>query len=183
MKAKMLFAVFFLMVFANGLFSQNNRKLEVTVAYERQDGRGSNQYAVWIEDNAGKLVKTLYVTRFTAEGGYVSRPGCTPQWAEKADAKNLSKEQVDAITGATPQTGNHTYTWDLTDTNGNKVADGEYTFLVQGTYNYPDHQVLFKGNVHLATPEEVRIETTPEFSSDEAENKGMIKEVTAKYTK
>ncbi|MCD8179487.1 MAG: DUF2271 domain-containing protein [Tannerellaceae bacterium] len=183
MKAKTLFAVFFLMMFANSVFPKNDHKLEVTVSYERQEGRGSNQYAVWIEDKDGKLLKTLYVTRFTAEGGYVSRPGCTPLWVEKSGAKSLSKEQVDGITGATPQTGDHTYTWDLTDNEGNKVAGGEYTFLVQGTYTYPDHQILFKGNVNLSTPEEVWIETTPEFSSDEVKNKGMIKKVTAQYTK
>ncbi len=183
MKAKTLSVVFFLMMFANGLFSQNNRKLEITVSYEHQDGRGSNQYAVWIEDDAGKLVKTLYVTSYTAQGGYVSRPGCTPLWVEKADAKNLSKEQVDAFSGATPKTGNPTYTWDLTDEEGKKVAVGNYTFLVQGTYFFPDHQVLFKGNIDLTIPEEVEIKTVPEFSSEEVQNKGMIKEVTAKYTK
>ncbi len=175
--------MFFVTLFANGVFAQTDRELAVTVSYERQDGRGSNQYAVWIEDAAGKLVKTLYVTRYTAQGGYVSRPGCTPRWVEKADAKSLSQQQVDAFSGATPKSGSHTYTWDLTDEEGKKVAPGTYTFLVQGTYFFPDHQVLFKGSVDLSTPEEVRIQTTPEFSSDEVQNKGMIKEVTATYTR
>ncbi|MCD7963778.1 MAG: DUF2271 domain-containing protein [Rikenellaceae bacterium] len=181
MKAKILFTAFFSIMFANIAFSKNDGKLEVMVSFERQDGLGSNQYAVWIEDDAGKLVKTLYVTRFTAEGGYVSRPGCTPQWVEKADAQNMSKEQVDVFSGATPVTGDHTYTWDLTDDKGNKVAPGKYTFIVQGTYFYPDSQVLFKGSVDVSTSEDVIVVTTPEYSTDEVQNKGMIRGVIAKY--
>ncbi len=182
MKAKVtVFVVFFLTLFSNSVFSQNSRKLEITVSYERQAGRGSNQYAVWIEDSSGKLVKTLYVTRFTAEGGYVSRPGCTPLWVEKADAKKLSKKQVDAISGATPKTGKHTYTWDLTDNEGRKVVPGIYTFIVQGTYTSPDSQVLFKGNVNISSEKELEIKTTPEYSTDKVQNKEMIKEVTAKF--
>ncbi|MCD8029788.1 MAG: DUF2271 domain-containing protein [Bacteroides sp.] len=50
-------------------------KLEITVDYKRQDGRGSNQYAVWVEDAVGNLVKTLYVTQFTADGGYKKTSG------------------------------------------------------------------------------------------------------------
>lgn len=183
MKTKTLSTVFFLIMFINNISAQNDRKLEITVSYEHQDGMGSNQYAVWIEDSVGKFVKTLYVTNFTAKGGYISRPGCIPQWVEKAGAKNLSEEQIDAFSGATPKTGNHTYIWDLTDEKGNKVTSGEYTFIVQGTYNFPESQVLFKGNIDLAAVDEVVIETTPEYSADETKNKGMISNVTAKYIK
>ena len=42
--------------------------LEVSFNYQRQAGPGSNQYAVWIENEKGEFVKTLFVTSYTAKG-------------------------------------------------------------------------------------------------------------------
>ena len=42
--------------------------LEVSFNYQRQQGPGSNQYAVWIENEKGEVVKTLFVTSFTTKG-------------------------------------------------------------------------------------------------------------------
>ena len=63
-------------------------KLEVSFDYERQAGPGSNQYAVWVEDVNGRVIKTLFVTSFTTKGrargneplvrGYKKRPLCVP---------------------------------------------------------------------------------------------------------
>ena len=41
--------------------------LEVSFNYQRQQGPGSNQYAVWIENEKGEVVKTLFVTSFTTK--------------------------------------------------------------------------------------------------------------------
>ncbi len=153
--------------------------LEITVDYKRQDGRGSNQYAVWVEDAVGNLVKTLYVTQFTADGGYKKRPDCTPLWVTKAQAPSLSKEQIDAFSGATPQTGLQVYTWDGTDQQGQEVAPGSYTFVVEATY-LGSHIVVFKGEFDR---DHAEITLTPEaeFNSDESQNRDMIQGVTARY--
>ena len=37
------------------------KTLEVSFNYQRQAGPGSNQYAVWIENEKGEFVKTLFV--------------------------------------------------------------------------------------------------------------------------
>ena len=42
--------------------------VEVSFEYERQQGPGSNQYAVWIENEQGEVVRTLFVTSFTTKG-------------------------------------------------------------------------------------------------------------------
>ena len=44
------------------------RTLEVSFDYQRQAGPGSNQYAVWIENAKGEVVKTLFVTSYTTRG-------------------------------------------------------------------------------------------------------------------
>ena len=63
--------------------------LEVSFDYQRQAGPGSNQYAVWIENEKGNVVKTLFVTSYTTKGrarggerpkrGYIVRPACVPK--------------------------------------------------------------------------------------------------------
>ena len=120
--------------------------LEISFNYNKQAGPGSNQYAVWIENAEGHVVKTLFVTEFTAKGrsrdgskparGYTYRTSCVPTWVQHADAESLTDEQIDAFTGATPaESGVQTFTWDFTDQAGQPVAKGTYRFYLEATYN------------------------------------------------
>ena len=86
-------------------------RLEISFKFQR-GGIASSQYAIWIEDEAGRLVRTLYATSFTAKGGYEYRKEALPVWVGKAKPQAMSSIQVDAITGATPQNGLLTYQWD-----------------------------------------------------------------------
>ena len=52
-------------------------RLEISFRFQR-GGIASSQYAIWIEDETGKLVRTLYVTSFTAKGGYEYRKDAVP---------------------------------------------------------------------------------------------------------
>ena len=79
--------------------SAKTQSLEVSFNYQKQAGAGSNQYAVWIENEKGEVVKTLFVTAYTTKGrarggqpaqrGYIIRPTCVPTWVKtvKADEK------------------------------------------------------------------------------------------------
>ena len=74
------------------------KSLEVSFNYQKQAGPGSNQYAVWIENEKGEVVKTLFVTSFTTKGrvrgneqpmrGYVKRPNCVPTWVKTVKAND-----------------------------------------------------------------------------------------------
>ena len=132
-------------------------ELEISFNYTKQAGPGSNQYAVWIENASGEVVKTLFVTEFTSKGrsrdgskparGYTYRPSCMPTWVKHADAENLTDEQMDAFTGATPaQGGVQAFIWDFTDQDGKPVAKGTYRFYVEATYNGPS-VVTYTGTV------------------------------------
>jgi rhodanese-related sulfurtransferase len=117
------------------------KTLCITFDYTKQSGYASNQFAVWIENKDGKLVKTLYATRFTANGGYKNRPDSIPLWVEKSGLSSLSKDDMDAISGATPKTGALSYIWDLTDGNGNAVTRGEYKILIEGSMRWKNRVV------------------------------------------
>ena len=127
----------------------------ITLDYEKQSGSASNQYAVWIEDIDGNLIKTLYATRYTANGGYRNRPDSIAIWVEKSALDSMSSSEVDAISGATPKAGAQAYTWDLTDKDGDAVPPGDYKFFVEGTLRWKNY-VLYSGVIPVGdVPAEV----------------------------
>ena len=133
----------------------NAKTLEVSFDYQKQPGPGSNQYAVWIENEEGDVVKTLFVTSYTTKGrvrgneqpmrGYVKRPNCVPTWVKVSKASEKSDQQLDAFTGATPQTGGlQTFVWDFTDQQGNAVPQGTYKVLVEATL-FQASDIIYSG--------------------------------------
>jgi hypothetical protein len=123
--------------------ADNLSSVTVTLDFFRQSGYASNQFAVWIESES-QLVKTLYATRYTANGGYKQRPDSIPDWVSKSGLSEMTKAQVDAVTSATPKSGSVSYIWDLTDRNGEPVPPGEYTFVVEGSLRWKN-RVVYSG--------------------------------------
>lgn len=166
---------------------RDNDIVTISFDYAKQEGYASNQFAVWVQDESGKLVKTLYVTSFTAKGGYEKRPDAIPVWVDLA---NLSKAgEADAVSGATPKSGVLRYVWDLTDQNGVRVPEGTYTFVVEGTLRWKN-QVLYSGEITLngaAATAQATAEYTFAASDDapaltpESPESGMILNVAAAY--
>ena len=153
--------------------------LTIRLNFERSNTIASNQYAVWIENSVGKVVRTLYVSSFTANGGYRRREDCVPTWVAHAHPAQMSTDELDAISGATPRSGQHSYTWNGKDEHGNTVADGEYRIYVEGTL-YWSSTVLYSGVVRWGGDSQT-IRLKPAFSEETATNRDMITVVTAEY--
>ena len=160
--------------------------LEISFNYDKKPGAGSNQYAVWIENAQGQVVKTLFVTQFTSKGrsrggakaerGYTFRPTCMPTWVKHVDAENLSDEQMDAFTGATPaSSGVQTFIWDFTDQAGKPVPAGEYRFYVEATYNGPSI-LTYSGTVSSGQKAGDLVFNT-EYVEESEDRKDMISDV------
>ena len=162
----------------------------ISFDYVRQPGAASNQWAVWIEDTDGNIVKSLYASRWTADGGYKTRPDSIFIWAGRAGLADMSKAEVDAVSGATPRTGALSYVWDLTDLNGDIISQGDYVFFVEGTLRWKNY-VLYSGNITISdVPVSVQAEAVFHYegtdrydalTADSAEN-DMIGPVTLTYT-
>ena len=181
----------------SSLFEQGNEisatesagELIITFDYEKQSGYASNQFAVWIEDADGNYIKTLYVTRYTANGGYKDRPDSIPKWVAKSGLAEMQKSEVDVIAGATPKSGTIIYAWDLTDTNGKTAPSGEYKFFVEGSLRWKN-RVIYSGVVMVGdTPATAKTDVEyiyeasdnqPTLSNDSPEN-SMIGSVTASF--
>ena len=133
----------------------------VTFDYERQSGSASNQYAIWVEDMNGNYINTIYATKWTADGGFKSRPDSIAMWVEKSEIAAMPDYYVDAVSGATPRaSGSQSYAWNLMDVNGEMVSPGEYMILVEGTLRWKN-RVL-----HSC---EIMIGDTPATASADAE--------------
>ena len=166
----------------------NAKTLEVSFDYQKQPGPGSNQYAVWIENEKGDIVKTLFVTSYTTKGrvrgneqpmrGYVKRPHCVPTWVKASKASEKTDQELDAVTGATPQAGGkQTFSWDFTDQQGKKVKDGKYCVKVEATL-YQASTILYTGN--FSTKDKAgNISLTSKLTEPAEKHKDMITAVQA----
>jgi len=163
---------------ANQAAAANSPKVEIMFVYQRQKGKASNQFAVWIEDAAGKFIKTLYATRFTARGGWKRRPDSLPLWV-KAQFFQYATDDVDAFTGATPLGGNLTYVWDCKNDRGMAVPPGDYRYLVEANLRW-DNRVLYRGTIQIGDATH-QSQATSAFSGGNAPEREMITHVTATY--
>ena len=159
------------------------KSVELSFNYQKQSGAGSNQWAVWIENSEGKVVRTLTVTSFTSKGrggrrGYTFRPTCVPTWVKNAKAEEMTDEQIDAVTGATPsQSGIQTYTWDFKDADGKEVPAGDYKICFEATL-YFNSILLYIGS--LSTKDKAGdIKLTSTLTEEDEQHKNMITEVKA----
>ena len=166
-------------------------ELVISFDYIRQSGPASNQHAVWIEDTDGNVIRTLFASRWTADGGYRTRPDSIALWAERAGLADMTSADVDAVSGATPGTGLQSYTWDLTDMNGNTVPPGDYIIFVEGTLRWKNF-VLYSAVITLGI-EPVTVHANAEFIyegdgryealNEESVENDMIGPVTAEFLK
>ena len=171
----------------SGVAKKAEKTLEVSFEYEKQGGPGSNQYAIWVENDAGEVVKTLFVTSFTTKGrargnqaparGYTYRPTCVPTWVTHAKAAEMSDEEIDGFTGATPQSGKQTFTWDLKDKDGKELGKGTYKVCVEATL-FNNSIVLYTGTFTAKDKKGEIVLTSTETSHDD-QHANMIKDVQA----
>ena len=164
------------------------KSLEVSFYYQKQVGPGSNQYAVWIENEKGNVIKTLFVTSYTTKGrtrsgeepmrGYVKRPNCVPTWVKTSKAAEQTDQQLDAFTGATPQTGGlQTFTWDFTDQQGKSVPQGTYKVFVEATL-YQTSDIIYSGT--FSTSDKVgAIKLISTITETDEKHKDMVTNVKA----
>ena len=153
-------------------------KIEISFDYTRMSTHASNQIAVWVEDESGQLIKTIYVSDFTAaRRGYVNREDALNHWVLTADPAAMSDNEVDAISSATPQAGSQSFEWDLNDERGNRVPDGRYFIKLEGTL-YWSSNVLYMGEIVLPGTVSGELDIQIERSEPEnTENVNMIQNV------
>jgi hypothetical protein len=156
----------------------SGRRLEISFSYANVRMIASSQFAFWIEDIDGNYVDTLYVTQWTAQGGYRRRPTSISQWVTAAGLANMQQSEIDTISGATPQPGDYLVSWDFTDRNGNFVTGTQYHYFIEATMNFNEH-VLFTGVITIG--ESLAYNPTPIFNPPDTRFHNMITNVRVTY--
>ncbi len=155
-------------------------RVDVSFEYRRQSGSGSNQFAIWVEDARGAVVKTLFVTNFTAgRGGWKFRAQSLSQWVASSNIAAMSSGEVDAITRATPASGTVTASWDCRDKNSAPVPAGEYAITLEATLR-GENRVVYRTIVNIGGAAK-SIAPDPHYFGSGTAERGMIQNVKVDY--
>ncbi|MDP6637384.1 MAG: DUF2271 domain-containing protein [Phycisphaerae bacterium] len=113
------------------------------------------QTVVWLENSRGEYIQSLMVSDWTSSEGWeetVKLPDGTkvkkicPKWQVASGwPENHSKQVIDAVTRATPETGAHTVSVKCRDL---KLSVGTYRCYVQ-TSVAPLHTILAAGTINI----------------------------------
>lgn len=156
---------------------------KVTVSYtlSRINKIASNQFAVWIEDEAGRYIRTLFATDFMARRqGWKIRQEVCPRWIKAADVKNMPQQDIDAVSSPTPQSGKLSVVWSLKDAKDMPLSAGIYIYRIEGNI-YWDNTVLWTGEIHVGGAGETS-QATVSYSPEGADKQGtLISIVSAVY--
>lgn len=151
---------------------------EITFTFTRQSGAATNQFAVWVEDSMGRYIKTLFVTQWTAKGGWRTRDTSIPAWVRKSNLSNLNSTQIDAFSGATPRTGTFTCSWDGTNSLGAAVPAGDYVIVLEGTLRW-ENQINCRAPIRLGSgPAQAQVNV--EYSGNSTAERSMIGNVSVR---
>ena len=154
--------------------------VKISYVLHRIPDIASNQVAVWIEDESGNYVKTLFATRFSARGGFKKRPQSLPEWVKVSNWKNASPAEVEAVSGATQKEGTVELIWDCTDKNGKPVAAGNYVYKIEGNIFWND-RVVWQGRIAVSGTRNSSSAQPAYFPDDAAEKGALIEQVQAVF--
>ena len=158
---------------------QAGQRLVVSFSYDKVKTIASSQFAFWIEDIDGNYVDTLYVTEYTARKGHRSRPNSLPQLVAIAKPAAMPPSEIDAISGATPKSGDYSVIWHLTDRNGIPVIGSQFRYFMEATMNNGDNAV-YSGIIALSG-EAWEERPNPVYSIPDSRYRSMITSVRVAY--
>lgn len=166
MKKKLIITTLLLLTFS--IFCNNNdaKQVEISIQWKKTGGFGSNQCAVWVENENGNHIKTLYVSKFTGKGGFKKRPDCLTEWRNKAKITDSIPDEIDAVTQSTPKNGKNLFYWDLTDSNNSTTPQGIYYLKVEANLRF-EKRVVWTAKIDTSKNEDSCNAVAEYFSVEE----------------
>lgn len=132
------------------------------------DPMPTRQTVIWLEKSDGTFVRSLFVSTWLAYGGY-SHANVCPSWNDKADWENITKEEFDAVTAATPEAGEESlFSFDFESSGLNA---GSYVCNIE-THIVGDYNIKYSSTIDVANkaqvlnPESIYIPSKHEIAGD-----------------
>jgi hypothetical protein len=140
---------------------------------------------VWLQDAAGKYVKTLSITEWMTTTGWQSQytDNALPDWNKFANWGSTPKTEVDAVTKATgqlgPNPGVNTVTTQVSTLN---IKPGTYNCCVEVNIS-ENYNIMLKAAVKIGSVADSVAGTTPVYVPSQHPTAGdIVSNLTAKYT-
>jgi len=148
-------SVFFFMASSTLEVKSKKRELEFTFHVNNKIGiQPSYQMAIWLEKPDGTYIKTLYISDYVSFGGFNHKEIC-PEWNIKSNWAQVSSDVVDAVTGATPMTGDLTLSFKCQK---KQIPPGPYKYFIE-VHLLEDYNELYSGEILIGKED---TESTPE---------------------
>jgi hypothetical protein len=134
-----------MIVIISGFGNARKRKFEVMFNLKNiQSFAPSDQMAIWLEKPDSSYVKTLFLSEYLSYGGF-RVDGICNDWSSKASWENVSVEEFDAVTAATPSAGEVKLKLECP---AGIVPDGQYIILLE-VHLVDQYNELYSGTLNL----------------------------------
>jgi len=171
-------------------YGKNNAGTELQIRFERGTEHNYPLFAVWLADDEGNYIQTLYVSQSIGKGvfkrisrskggwmpGEIQRPAALPYWAHQRNEKNENggvlptpKNPVpDAYTGATPTTSY------VLNVKTEQTLSGNYKIMLELNQSWDWNEAWF--NARFPDEKEYKTSSQPALiyaAEINSENKGV----------
>jgi hypothetical protein len=153
-------------------------EVEISFVFGAAEGVApSFQTAVWLEDEQGKYVKSLFVSEYLAYGGF-NDPTICPAWTKVANWAQASEADYDAVSRPTPPIGSHTLRVSCREKG---VPAGAYQYCIQ-VHIIEGYNILYRGKIQIGGSD-VEDVPTPSYVPDKHPSAdSVVSSVKVRYT-
>ena len=135
-----------IVVLSAGFGSAKNRKFEIRFHLnDIQSFVPSYQMAIWLENKDSSFVKTLFLSEYLSYGGY-NIPEICYEWSSKARWMEVTKEEFDAVTSATPGIGDVELKLVCPE---NLIPEGKYNIYIE-VHLVDEYNELYSGELVIS---------------------------------
>jgi len=152
--------------------------VEVSFLFGSPEGvEPSYQTALWLQDEKGQYVKSLFVSEYLAYGGF-NDPTICPDWIKVANWDKATEADYDAVSRPTPPVGENSLKINLKDKG---ITPGKYEYLLE-VHLVENFNILYRGQIEIGSQvSESKPEATYTPNKHPAAE-GVITSVTVKYS-
>jgi hypothetical protein len=134
------------LILLTGFGGAKNRKFDISFNLNNiQSFVPSNQIAIWLEMPDSSYVRTLFLSEYLSYGGYNIREICY-DWSSKTKWDEVTKEEFDAVTSATPRVGEVRLKLECPAT---LVPEGKYLIFIE-VHLVNEYNELYSGELTIS---------------------------------